>query len=414
MSLFRSEVIEGRRRKLWGDVRLSQPPSLAIWTWVLSAAGGAIILGLAFGVYIRKETVKGYLEPEGGIIQITSQQNGRITKVNVREGEHVVAGQSLIELSGETVGAKTGQVLAAQIQQVDQQIDDLNQRKMASASGLESDALRLGDQIRAQISLRNLLQKRRADQSQLLDIATNELSRVQVLADKGYASQVQLDQRKEQTLILRGDINDIDRQLSEAESTIRDLQIQLSAMPGKRAETMAGLNTDLSTLQQKRIDFSSVALFIERSPVSGKVSNLGAEVGQSAAPNEPLISVMPDGSALQAELLVPTRAAGFIKVGDEVRGQVDAFPFQRFGFAIGHIVSISKSVLKPEEFLAPVDMKEAFYRVRVSLDKDYVVAYGKKQALTPGMSLTADIIIERKPLWRQLFDPILAARKRSR
>jgi len=30
------------------------------------------------------------------------------------------------------------------------------------------------------------------------------------------------------------------------------------------------------------------------------------------------------------------------------------------------------------------------------------------------MTLTADIIIERKPFWRQMFDPILAAGKRGR
>ena len=36
MSLFRNEAIEAKRLRLWGEVRLAQPPSLTIWTVVLT------------------------------------------------------------------------------------------------------------------------------------------------------------------------------------------------------------------------------------------------------------------------------------------------------------------------------------------------------------------------------------------
>ena len=129
--------------------------------------------------------------------------------------------------------------------------------------------------------------------------------------------------------------------------------------------------------------------------------------------NVPLMSIMPDAAALQAELLLATRAAGFIKPGDEARLQIEAYPFERFGFVMGRVLAVSKSVLKPGEFLAPIEIREAVYRVRVVLDRDYVLAYGQQKPLRPGMVLRADIVIERKPLWRQWFDPLLAAAKRA-
>jgi membrane fusion protein len=138
-----------------------------------------------------------------------------------------------------------------------------------------------------------------------------------------------------------------------------------------------------------------------------------ARPGGMPPANSPLVSIMPDGSELLAELLVPTRAAGFIKPGDEVRLQVEAYPFERFGFVMGNVASVSHSVLTPGEFLAPIEIKEAVYRVRVALSRDFVMAYGKKAQLRPGMSLRADIVIDRKPLWRQLIDPMLAAAKRA-
>jgi membrane fusion protein len=184
-------------------------------------------------------------------------------------------------------------------------------------------------------------------------------------------------------------------------------------LPAKRADLQAAADLELSALEQKRIEMSASRRFIERSPVAGIVSSLQTEVGQAPMANVPLMSIMPDGAALQAELLLPTRAAGFIKPGEEARLQIEAYPFEKFGFVMGRVLSISRSILKPGEFLSPVEFKEAVYRVRVALDRDYIQAYGQKKPLRSGMALTADIVIDRKPLWRQLFDPLLASAKRA-
>ncbi len=93
--------------------------------------------------------------------------------------------------------------------------------------------------------------------------------------------------------------------------------------------------------------------------------------------------------------------------------QVEAFPFQRFGFVEGRIRAITTTVVRPGEALFPIAQTEPVYEVRVTLARDYVNAYGERRRLQPGMALRADIPIDRRRLWQQLFDPLLAAGKRS-
>lgn len=409
MNLFRPEVIEAKRRRLWGEVKLAQPPSLTYWTIVLCFAGVIMVVCLVFGTYTHKETVSGYLAPEGGIVQISASRSGRLTDVLVQEGQHVQSGTPLLAFSGDTVGATTGQVLAAQLSQVTKQIDSAVTRRKASDSELEAEKQRLGSQISSNLSLIQILQQRITRQKEMANISRGQLAKYEELGKKGYASQFQIDQLREQVLVQENDIAGSEQELKNTEASIDDLRIQLTSLTARRTDALAGADSDLSVLEQKRIDLSSTERFIERAPISGIISSSQAEVGQSPAIGTPLLSIMPDGSALQAELLVPTKAAGFLKPGQTVRLQIDAYPYQRFGFVEGRIITVSHSVIIAGTFLAPIPVTESVYRARVTLDKDYVVAYGQKKKLQAGMSLKAQIVIDKKPFWRQLFDPLVAA-----
>ncbi len=82
-----------------------------------------------------------------------------------------------------------------------------------------------------------------------------------------------------------------------------------------------------------------------RAPIAGRVSSLQATVGKPADPRQLQLSIVPDGSTLQAELFVPTRARGFVRPGQEVRILYDAFPYQRYGTHRGQVDDVSQTVL---------------------------------------------------------------------
>ncbi|WP_412499458.1 HlyD family efflux transporter periplasmic adaptor subunit, partial [Shewanella indica] len=128
--------------------------------------------------------------------------------------------------------------------------------------------------------------------------------------------------------------------------------------------------------------------------------------GEFLPTNRPLLSIIPEGAQLVAELLLPTRSAGFVKLRDEARLRFDAFPYQRFGFLAATVSRIDKSLLLQGEADIPVQLDEPVYRVQTTLSQQNINAYGEEFALKPGMLLEADIILDKRSLSDWLLDPI--------
>ena len=124
------------------------------------------------------------------------------------------------------------------------------------------------------------------------------------------------------------------------------------------------------------------------------------------------MSLIPQGAQLVAELLLPTRSAGFVKSGDEARLRFDAFPYQRFGFLESHVSRIDKALLLDGEARVPVTLSEPVYRIRTTLSKQDMLAYGDTFPLKSGMLLEADIVLDRRSLLDWLLDPIYSLQGR--
>ncbi len=413
MSLFRPEAIEAKRRRLWGEVRLAQPPGYAVWTVVLCLICSTLFAALVFGRYTRKETVQGFLAPEAGVIQIRPAQTGRVARVFVRDGQQVVAGTPLLEFVSDVGAFDQAPVLDLQLAEADAQAASLSERRAALTQSSADERTRLEEQITANVRTRAAMLRQRSAQADALALAEADAERMARLQAQGYAPSVQVDARRRVVLTERAALADLDTSLSTLDAATANLHGQVAALPARMAETLAGLDGERSSLAQRRAELQVARGYVLRAPVAGTVSALQARVGLAPASDQPLLSIAPLGSPLEARLLVPTRAAGFLKVGQPARLQIEAFPFQRFGFVEGKVIDISSTVTRPDEAIFPIAMTEPAYEVRVLLSRYYVDAYGERRALQPGMALRADLPIDRRRLWQQLFDPLLAARKRA-
>ncbi len=151
-----------------------------------------------------------------------------------------------------------------------------------------------------------------------------------------------------------------------------------------------------------------------RAPVSGTVTNIAVSRGASLAADAPLATVLPVGSGLEAQLLVPTRAIGFVQPGNEVVLRYDAFPFQRFGQHRGSVHNVSRTVWSPGERVGPVTVREPVYRIDVQLERQTVDAGGQEIDLRPGMLVSADILLEKRTVFEWIFEPVLELRGRLR
>lgn len=189
-------------------------------------------------------------------------------------------------------------------------------------------------------------------------------------------------------------------QLAEGESLVQSLQ--------------ASLQSQQQLIQQRRqqLELQGRQQLLLSAPVAGRVTNLIAEPGKTIAGQQPLLTILPSGTALEAVLLVPTRAFGFVQPGQRTRLRFEAFPYQRFGIYEGEITQTGQAILLPNELDMPVPIQEPVYRVAVALESQEIRAYGSSVPLQSGMLLSADIVLEQRSLLSWLLEPISSLRGR--
>jgi membrane fusion protein len=138
---------------------------------------------------------------------------------------------------------------------------------------------------------------------------------------------------------------------------------------------------------------------------------LVADVGHRVDAAAPLATIVPDGAMLEAQLYLPTRAAGFVKPGHAVNLLHEAYPHQKFGIQKGVVLSVTRAAVSPRELPFPVGSEEPHYVVTVKLDRQTIKAYGREERLQAGGRLLADILVERRRLWKWMLSPLLTLTK---
>ncbi len=405
---FRPEAIAAQQRRWLGEIHIAQ--SLSLWTYagIASVAALCLILFLTFGHYTRRERVTGQLVPTTGLINITATESGRITRVLVREGQQIRKGDPLLEISGEVDSEAFGGTLA----RVNAQLESQRQR-------LKDD---LSIQQRSQAQQRESLQgKRRLLQAQLqeiegqlaiqqrqVDSAGDLLKRIAPLRKEGYVSAFQIQQQESTMLAAQTQYKAMSGQRLELHQQLASVDQQLSQLPLDasilRHETERKLSDADSSLAQNEVQRA----LLLRAPQDGVVSALLPKPGQSLSTGQPVLSILPRGARLEAQLLVPSRAAGFIEAGDRVVLRYQAYPYQKFGQQYGRVTAISRNALAPAEVTALTgqQVSEPRYRIDVALEKQQIRVYGKSESLRAGMTLDADILLERRRLMEWLFEPL--------
>jgi membrane fusion protein len=411
-SLFRPEVMEHQRRRLMGEVILVQPMTQTVMTAALTLFS---VAGLAFvvaGTYAKTETVQGYVAPTGGLAQIYATHGGIVTEVPVHEGDYVEKGTPLVRLSLETAGANgtLGDKLKSETKS---RIAETNRQIVAVDQRFDEEALRLRAHVVGIRSELSILEQRLSSEAETLKLMEQDVSRYAELQKTGDGTLLELNRRKQMALSETGTIHQLEQQREQRQGDLKDAESQSQALPTDRAEKLSQLRNSRSELEQSLAQLDINSAYVIPAPVAGRVASLQAEPGQAVISQTPLAALVPEGSGLEANLLVPSRSAGLIQVGQEVRIRVDAFPYQRFGVLTGHVSQISRASFRPGELLAPIEVKDTVYRVVVTFERTSVTAYGEDRPLTPGMTLTADVVTDKRHFIDWVLDPLRAIRTRA-
>ena len=407
-ALFRPEVLAQRPDGRHGEVLIAHPPALIL----LVALAVAFTAGLAayawWGEYTRKEHVSGSLVPTRGLIRVFPPQAGTVLEKAVREGQPVRQGDVLLVLSSERASTATRETQAAQLAALRQRRDALRaeQAKQTEIDTLSGSAAA----DRAHGLVKELAEARAQLDLQRSRVAAAErtVARHEQLVAARFVAEATLQQKQEELLDQRARQAETQRIIAGLERDLATARAELASAGLRRANTASAITRQISELDQQLTETDSRRSVVITAPADGIVTTLLAEPGQTATPGTPLLSLLPAGAELQAQLLVPTRAAGFIRTGQEVVLRYQAFPYQRFGHHLGQVVGVGRSVIQPADAGQAGSVQEPVYRVTVRLPAQSVQAYGEAMALQAGMTLDADVRLDRRRLIEWLFDPLLS------
>jgi membrane fusion protein len=410
--LFRPEAIAFQRDQLHGSAALPVPPSAASLTWLLLAMVCGFGVLLATGDYARKETVVGFLAPTAGVAKIVAARPGLITQVTVAEGQLVSAGAPLLTIQvGETDdrGADVDDAVLHSLQRQRAVLSDQIEREQSKAVSERQQSI---DRIAGLGIEAAALQNELVAQQARSQVAEDQVTAVSQLVRQGYVSVVEFKRRQDNYLAQRQNEAALAEQIAAKQGEATLQRHTLDQLPATLGLRVAALQREIAELDGRIAETAGRHAYQLRAPIAGRVSALQARVGLTADTTVALLAIVPNGSALEADLLVPARAIGFVAPGQTVRLAYTAFPFQRFGLHGGHVTTVSSSLLRPNELVAPVTISEPAYRITVALDQQTLTAFGKAFPLGADMTLKADIVFDRRSLLEWLFEPLLSLRGR--
>ncbi|WP_375763222.1 HlyD family type I secretion periplasmic adaptor subunit [Bradyrhizobium sp. Pha-3] len=219
-------------------------------------------------------------------------------------------------------------------------------------------------------------------------------------------------------------------QLLETEAAIAELR---SEKDKDLATFVADNSTKLADAEKKLDDavqqYAKASTKLTRTklfaPTSGTVQALAVTtLGQVVTTGQQLLTIVPDGGQLQAEVYVSNTDIGFVKVGQDVVVKVDTFPFTRFGSLHGKVINVANDAIDEQTARrqqanptstvsamantagAPGQPQNFVFLVTVALEENAMKIDDVVIPLTPGMTLTAEIKTDNRRIISYLLSPL--------
>jgi membrane fusion protein len=395
--------------RLHGEVSLVPPVSwqiLGIFLFVSVAVAG---LFLSLASYAKSTVVRGEIQGDRGIVRALPQRTGTIEQLLVEEGQHVRRGQPLARVSvtesegGASLAERRLAALdrrtAALQGQAPEMAADTRARLealQAQISGGEAELASLSDQI--------------VQQEGMVRGAEDDLARIQDIAKRGFISGHDVRLREDKAAERHQELSRLRQDQATRRSQIASARAEMAKTRSEYAIQMRTLEGNKAEVEQAVADSANARSVVVTAGADGVVTGITAHRGEPVQQGQPIMTIIPDGTRLQAVLQVPTTAAGFIEKGQNMRIAVDAYPYETYGTIPARVDTVSSAAV-PLAATGGGDRADAFM-VRSDLASPRITAYGAPRDLRPGMTVSARITTRRRSLLGLLFDPLYAVARR--
>jgi membrane fusion protein len=418
--LFRRQAVDFQRQKFHGAIVLTRSPGRTAVAAFFVLLVLALVAFAATQGFARKESVGGVLMPAGGVLRLVAPQAGLVVATPVAQGARVTEGQAVVRLSTDLSSASGS-------------TQDAVARSLVLRQGSLSDELQQhGLQVRQQAASLDarivavqagLAQQEReiALQRERVQLVRDVAGRYPDLVRSGAVSPVEAAEKQTELLDQQARLSEMERARGAAQGELATLRADRASVPLQAGRESAQMHREVQALAQAQAENESRRGLQVLAPQAGELATLLAAPGQAVVAGQTLATVLPVGAALEAELWVPTRSAGFVRAGMPVWLRVDAFPYARYGQLRAHVREVSRSAVPTGDL---VDggaersglTQQSVYRVLVALDPDGPAgpALAWRDTLKAGMHVQASLAAERRTLVEWALEPLAALRVAAR
>nr|WP_298794223.1 HlyD family efflux transporter periplasmic adaptor subunit [uncultured Acetobacter sp.] len=418
---FRREAIESRRQSWLGKVQMSQPLSIRIVAWLSVVLVALIILYTIFGVYTRRVHASGLMLPPSGLITVNAGTTGTIFKQHAEEGMHVKKGDVLFVIDLEATSS-SGPTQKHVLSQLVQQHKLLEKQKELRANDAPIEKESMVTQIRYITQQHDHIGHQLENDTRVLPVVESAVRRMQSAQSAHLVTETQFQSQLYTYAQLLSTHAQFLQNYTESEGKIADLTSKLIRYNGQLAHDLNDLDKQIAQIDQQIAESEGHRSSIIQAPDDGILTAIRVNPGQQVSGGTTLLTLLPTGHTLEAELYVNSASIGFLHEGEPVLLRYAAFPYQRFGLYRGHVTEITRAPVTATE---PSDLSKStqgistgssqnaqqdIYRIRILPDQQSVEAYGRQKPLEAGMEVEADIAIDNRRLYQWIFDPVISMR----
>jgi HlyD family secretion protein len=413
------------------------PPRLARATLYTLAA--LIVIGLLWATFSHVDmvvTAPGRMITSSNAVVIQSVETAVVRSIDVRVGQTVKKGDTVATLDPTFAVADVAQVkqrvgsLTAEVERLDAELADRPYARKADdaesdlqaniyekhtseyqarVSGFRADLARLDADIKGTQKTREVLRER-VESLKKMDAMRQDLY------DKKFLSSMALIESRDKLLEVQQSYEDASNKLSQLAYQVQQTQHSFDAFTRawrqKTLEDLLKARRERDSLQEQfnKAERKNALVYLS-APMDATVLEINKKsVGTVAKEAEPILTLVPSGVPIEAEVQIPADEVGFVRKGDPVRIKVDAFPFQKHGVVEGRL-----TVIGGDSFIADPSaagarlMTRAYYPARVEIVRSDLKKVPADTRILPGMTVVAEIKVSQRTVLSYFLYPFIKA-----
>ncbi|UUC46175.1 HlyD family secretion protein [Flavobacterium cerinum] len=341
--------------------------------WAIFVTLFSIIIATPFIYVDLYTTSRGQIIPQEKKASLYAPASGRVVLSGLEENKKVQAGDTLLIIDHKIIEEK-GRLNNIQTSEYSDYISDLRHLLKRNYNALKTEQYKKEYLKHAQ-ELYNI--------DVVIKTSQTEFDR----ADRLYNKQIIAKAEYEKTLL------ELNKLKNDRVNIIKQAELGWQKQLTDYLQSVTNIHSNSNQLREEEKTYVLIA------PISGELLNVqGISKGSTVTPGSVIAEISPDRDII-VETYVSPSDIGYIKEGENVKYQIDAYNSNQWGFATGRIIDIGKDVV----FIGDLPV----YKIRSSISKKSLyLKNGSEGKLKKGMTLTSRFFLTKRSMFQLLFDEI--------